>query len=216
MLKRLFMCLGDSNTGKSTITKKHFNLRLVNMLEHSTQNALIYTSKVLTKGKLNDNSMKKVSSVGDSLVGRTHGYEETSFTLNFIAIFFANDITEITPVDNALQNRLRVIPYTKVYNDENLDETQLPKDSSIKKEFLTTKSKQTFVRIMLDCLINFRLNGEINEPDAALSARSEWVSLGSNVIQIFLESHNITNYENDNVKYSDIKEWVRRHVKEKM
>ena len=77
---------------------------------------------------------KKVSSGGDSSVGRTHGKEETSYTPHYTANIFANDINEITPYDDALQNRLRVIPYTKVYVDESPDETQLLKDHNIEKK----------------------------------------------------------------------------------
>ena len=76
---------------------------------------------------------------------------------------------------------------------------------------LTTKFKQTFIRIMLDSFINFKLNGEIKEPDAVLSARSEWVSQDANVIQKFLESYNITNNEKDFIKSSDIKDWVKEN-----
>ena len=222
MLKRLFMCLGDSNTGKSTLTKAlqssfgeyvgTFNAECFNHKETSQDEAqimrwallmrfkrIIFSNELSTKGKLNGSMMKKVSSGGDSLVGRTHGKEETSFTPHFIANIFANDINEITPYDDALQNRLRVIPYTKVYVDEN------------PKEMLTTKFKQTFIRIMLDSFINFKLNGEIKEPDAVLSARSEWVSQDANVIQKFLESYNITNDDKDFIKSADIKEWVKEN-----
>ena len=90
-----------------------------------------------------------------------------------------------------------IIPYTKVYVDENPNEDQLLKDSNIDKEMLTTKFKQTFIRIIIDSFINYRLNGDIKEPDAVLSARSEWVSQDANVVQTFLESYNITNDEKD-------------------
>ena len=232
LLKKLFFCLGDGNTGKSTLTKAlqssfgeyvgTFNAECFNHKDTSQDEAqlmrwallmrfkrIIFSNELSKKGKLNGNMMKKVSSGGDTLVGRTHGSEETPFTPHFIANIFANDINEITPYDDALQNRIRVIPYTKIYVDENPDENQLLKDHNIEKEMLTIKFKQTFIRIILDSFINFRLNGEIKEPDAVLSARTEWVSQDANVIQTFLESFDITNDEKDYIKYADIKDWIK-------
>ena len=76
---------------------------------------------------------------------------------------------------------------------------------------LTTKFKQTFIRIIIDSFIKYRLNGDIKEPEAVLSARSEWVSQDANVVQTFLESYNITNDEKDFIKSSDIKDWVKEN-----
>ena len=44
-----------------------------------------------------------------------------------------------------------------------------------------------------------------------MSARSEWVSQDSNVVQTFLEAYNITNDEKDFIKSSDIKDWVKEN-----
>ena len=44
-----------------------------------------------------------------------------------------------------------------------------------------------------------------------MSARSEWVSQDTNVVQTFLESYNITNDDKDFIKSADIKEWVKEN-----
>jgi phage/plasmid-associated DNA primase len=234
VMKRIFLCLGDGNTGKSTLTKAFiqsfgeyigtFNAECFNHKETSQDEAqilrwalllrfkrIIFSNELSTKGKLNGNMMKKVSSGGDAMVGRTHGKEETTFTPHFIANIFANDINEITPYDDALQLRLRVIPYTKVYVDENPNEDQLLKDPNIDIEMTTLKFKQTFIRIIMDSFINYKLNGEIQEPEAVLLARSEWVAQEANVIKTFQDTFEITNDENNYIKSAEIKDWIKEN-----
>ena len=236
VMKRLFLCLGEGNTGKSTLTKAFinafgeyigtFNAECFNHKETSQDEAqilrwalllrfkrIIFSNELSTKGKLNGNMMKKVSSGGDGMVGRTHGKEETTFTPHFIANIFANDINEISPYDDALKNRLRVIPYTKVYVDENPNEDQLLKDPNIEHEMTTLKFKQTFIRIIIESFIDYRLNGDIKEPEAVILALTEWVAQESNVMNTFMNSFTITNDENDFIKSSDIKEWMKeQHI----
>lgn len=234
VMKRLFLCLGEGNTGKSTLTKAFihafgeyvgtFNAECFNHKETSQDEAqilrwalllrfkrIIFSNELSTKGKLNGNMMKKVSSGGDGMVGRTHCKEETTFTPHFIANIFANDINEISPYDKPLQDRLRVIPYTKVYVDENPNEDQLLKDPNIENEMTTLKFKQTFIRIITESFINYRLNGDIKEPQAVLLALNEWVSQEADIIKTFEETFTITDNTTDYIKSSDIKEWIKEH-----
>ena len=90
-LKKLFMCLGDGNTGKSTLTKAltsafgeyvgTFIAECFSNKDTSQDEAqamrwalllrykrIIFSNELSTKGKLNGNMIKKVTAVGDPLV----------------------------------------------------------------------------------------------------------------------------------------------------
>ena len=76
----------------------------------------------------------------------------------------------------------------------------------------TLKFKQTFIRIIIESFIDYRLNGDIKEPEVIL-ALTEWVAQESNVMNTFMNSFTITNDENDFIKSSDIKEWMKeQHI----
>ena len=53
--------------------------------------------------------MKKVSSGGDTLVGRVNGGEEKPFVPHFNVFCNANDLLEIKPFDSAINQRLNII-----------------------------------------------------------------------------------------------------------
>ncbi len=74
---------------------------------------IILSNEMKANIKLNGNFIKKVSSGGDPNIGRLHCGNETSFTTHFLPILFANDTNEITPYDDAVDNRVRLLSYTK-------------------------------------------------------------------------------------------------------
>ena len=50
--------------------------------------------------------------------GRIHGGLETEFIPQFLTVVLANDIPEIKPYDDAVEDRVRVYSYTKSFVDE--------------------------------------------------------------------------------------------------
>ena len=61
--------------------------------------------------------MKKLSSEGDALSARMLNQNEQTFVPQFLTILMANDIRQIKPYDDAVDNRVRIISYPKVFID---------------------------------------------------------------------------------------------------
>ena len=68
---------------------------------------LLFSNELNTQANLNGNLMKKVSSGGDRPTGRTLGKEEEYFIMHGLTVVFANDISKITPYDEALVERYK-------------------------------------------------------------------------------------------------------------
>jgi hypothetical protein len=134
MMKRVMFGLRMSNTGKGIMTKAlqlslgqyvdTFNAENLAYSASSTDEAaklrwamllqakrIIISNEITNDKPLNGNIIKKICSGGDSLKGRGHGGNETSFVPQFNVICLANDNPEIKPYDDALMNRVRVYVY---------------------------------------------------------------------------------------------------------
>ena len=150
MTKKALFGLGCTNGGKSTATKACINSfgeyvgtfnaeNLAYTKSSSDEGAkvrwaflmrfkrLIFSNEIKTDTELNGNDIKKFSSGGDGLVGRIHGGLETEFIPHFMMVIFANDIPKITPYDDAVDNRLKIIGFNKQFVDEPTNEYQLKK-----------------------------------------------------------------------------------------
>jgi phage/plasmid-associated DNA primase len=149
--------LGASNTGKSTITKallktcneyvgtfdgNNFAYRNTGN-DSASQNRwlmllknkrIIFSNEIKSTIPLNGNLIKMVSSGGDAVVGREHAGNESEFYLSFLCVVFANDLPKIMPYDDAVNNRVRVISYTKPYVLEPTGKYELKMDENIDNE----------------------------------------------------------------------------------
>ena len=95
---------------------------------------------------INGNMLKKISSGGDSLTGRLHGGNETSFVPHFLGILMANDLTPIAPYDKAVDNRVRIVNYKKLFTDVVEDkENELQKDYNLENEIKTADFQKAFI-----------------------------------------------------------------------
>ena len=228
-MKNIYFCLGETDTGKSTIVKAltkscadlvgTFNAESLSVKDSSQDEAqqmrwafllrykrIIFSNELSMTAKLNGNMLKKISSGGDDLVGRTHCANETKFRPHFIAFIFANDICEIKPYDTAVDNRLRVVPYTKKYT-ENPDETELQKDDNLEKEMETEEFQQAFISLLINTYVEYFAYGKMEDPDGMKNAKKSWVIQEPNSLNKFLEDFEITNNTDHYVTCSDIRNW---------
>ena len=228
-MKNIYFCLGETDTGKSTIVKAltkscadlvgTFNAESLSVKDSSQDEAqqmrwafllrykrIIFSNELSMTAKLNGNMLKKISSGGDDLVGRTHCANETKFRPHFIAFIFANDICEIKPYDTAVDNRLRVVPYTKKYT-ENPDETELQKDDNLEKEMETEEFQQAFISLLINTYVEYFAYGKMEDPDGMKNAKKSWVTQEPNSLNKFLEDFEITNNPEHYVTSSDIRNW---------
>ena len=157
--------------------------------------------------------MKKISG-GDMITGRNHREGETDFKPQFLAILFANDIPKISGIDedNAINDRLKVISYTKKYVDEPTNEFELLKDHNINNEMESEKFKEAFNFIIFDAYKKYMKNKDLDiEPEQVKFIKTEWVGDGGSnkTISTFLESFEITDKPEDYVLSAYIELWLK-------
>lgn len=234
--KRMLFGLGGTNTGKSVLTKAlqlacgdyvgGFNAE--NMAYRNTSNdeaqimrwvmllkykRIIISNEMKSTCELNGNFIKKLSNGGsDMLVGRSHSGNEETFTPHFLPIVLANDLPKITPYDDAIDNRVRVISYTKQFVDEPDNEYELKKDDSIKDELKSEVFQRCLVGILIQQYLIMTEKGECNEPDEVKQAKKNWIGerVSGGFMQLFLGDYTITNDKNDYVESSEIEHWVEK------
>ena len=231
MMKRIMFGLGSSNTGKSTITKALLKTcsdyvgtfdgnnfayrntsndsasqnRWLMLLKHKR---IIFSNEIKSTIPLNGNLIKMVSSGGDAVVGRQHAGNECEFYLSFLCVVFANDLPKITPYDDAVNNRIRVVSYTKPYVELPEGEHELQMDPNIDAEFDTLHFQRCFLEIFIRQYYRGR-QGEFKiEPLEVTQAKEEWIGTDIGCLPAFLQEYEITNIETDFVRSSEIQDWL--------
>ena len=233
MMKRVLFGLGNTDCGKTILTKAieyslgdyvgSFNAE--NLLYRKSSNdeaqvmrwalllrykRIIISNEMKSTSTINGNMLKKVSSGGDSLTGRVHCGNETSFTPHFLTMCLANDLPPISPYDNAVDNRVRVISYKKQFVDVVEDkENELPKDYNLINELKTTEFQFAFLMMLIQSYVNYKENGEPEEPEDVVNGKKEWIDDTCNEIDKFKEAFVITNNEDDFIESKMIKEWLK-------
>lgn len=235
MVKRLLFGLGSTNGGKSTATKAclnafgeyvgNFNAENLAYRNSSSDEGaklrwvllmrfkrLIFSNEIKTNTELNGNDIKKLSSGGDSLIGRIHGGLECEFIPHFMTVIFANDIPLITPYDDAVDNRVKIIGFNKQFVEDPTNEYELKRDDKLEDEMKTDKFKQHFIALIINRYIKF--NNEENRkeiiPEAVNNSKTEWIGDISefSIIGKFCNEFSLTNNETDHVLSSDIISWL--------
>ena len=119
---------------------------------------IIFSNEMKNESILSGNMMKKVSSGGDTLVGRIHGGEEKPFIPHFNVYCNANDLLEIKPFDSAINDRLNIISYKKKYVDNPSNEFELQNDHNLEEELKSLKFIEAFQSILFDSYLKYIKN----------------------------------------------------------
>jgi phage/plasmid-associated DNA primase len=235
-LKRIEFGLGGTNRGKSTVTTAclssfgdyagSFNaenlayrntsqdeaqiMRWALLLRHKR---IIFSNEMKSTVELNGNMIKKISSGGDRIIGRSHCKEETSFVCDFLAVCMSNDLNNIKPYDEAVSKRVRIIPYEKEFVDEPTNEMELKKDPNLAKEMETELFKQVFLSMVILRYDQFVRddNGVEIEPEEVINAKRDWTGDDGGKykhVKKFLEDYEITNNENDYIVSKVMETWL--------
>ena len=231
MMKRILFGLGPTNSGKGVLTTAlmlscgdyigSFNAENLAYRQSSNDEAQIMRWSMLLRNKriiisnelkstveLNGNMIKKQASGGDPLIGRNHGGKETEFITHYLPVVLANDLPNIKPYDDAVGDRVRVIGYTKNYVDNPTNDFELKKDDNIKNELKELRFQRVFVGLLIRAYLDFKQNGEPDEPAEVMKAKTDWVAQDKSVIDTFIKDFEITDNANDWVRSSDIDAWI--------
>jgi hypothetical protein len=232
MQKRMLCGLGETNSGKSILTRAvmlscgdyadSFNAENLAYRSTSQDEAqqmrwamklwwkrIIFSNEIKSTVEINGNMIKKIASGGDSLVGRMHCGVETSFITHFLPVVLANDLPKIKPYDSAVDSRLRVVGYKKTFVDNPSNEFELKKDDKLDAELKTLRFQRCFVGILIWEYYQFMLNGEVEDPAEVIAAKKDWVGDDSNYLQQFRNEFDITNNKDDFISSARIEEWIK-------
>lgn len=232
-MKKFLVGIGPSNSGKSLISLclkmacggyydgwNGANVALKNNVSDEAQRLrwlfllrdkrIIVSNELSTNIQIDGNMLKKMSNGGkDDITGRLHGGNETKFRIGFLPILFAQDLPEIKPYDDAVETRLRSIPYTKIYVDEPSNDLELKKDPGLEAEVCTDRFRQGFLRLLFNSYHTFHINGRHDvEVEAVRSSTKAVVGVEANVIETWLSTFEITDNQDDYVLSSDIQQWL--------
>jgi len=225
-MKRMLFGLGESNAGKSvTVTAfEHSFQDYVGTFDagnlafdKSTRDAaaklrwalqlqrkrLIWSNEIKSTESIDGNMVKKLASESDALVGRNHCGAETSFRPHFLAVVMANDMPKITPYDDAVNNRLRVVSYRKKFVDHPNGPDELQMDPSVLDEIQTVEFQQK-----LAALIIKYYHIPLVETDEVLDAKREWVAESPSCIDAFNGFFEITNNPEDFITSAEVQRWL--------
>ena len=237
-MKRVLFGIGDGNTGKSAMTlamksvaggyfgtfnannlavKKFANpddaqaLRWVMLL---ASKRLIASNELEPDVVINGSVLKKLSSGGkDDIVARGHGGYETEYQIGFLTFIFANDLDKITPMDDAIVNRVRAIPYEKKYVEDPTDEKyELKIDPNFDEEIKTNKFRNAFMLLLMKAYKKFNKNNRVEiEPHQIKKAIVNTFGKTDNYIDSFKIDFEFTDCETDYVESSVIVEWIKNN-----
>jgi hypothetical protein len=232
MMKRIMFGLGGTNTGKSVLTSAislscgdyfgSFNAENLAYRNTGSDEAQIMRWAMLLKNKriiisneikstteLNGNMIKKISSGGDTIIGRNHCQSEEEFIMQPLAICLANDLPTIKPYDDAVENRIRVVNYIKQYVDEPTNEFELKKDDSIIEEMKTLRFQKCFIGLLIREYVLMQQNGISDEPVEVIKAKQDWINTDKSFLDSFVNDFQLTNNEEDFVASKEIEEWLK-------
>lgn len=234
-IKKLYLCPGKTNAGKSFLTKMlknafggyvgHFNaesfaytsskdtkdeaakMRWALLLRFCR---ILLSNEVNMKKSLDGNCIKKHSSGGDEITARTHGKEEVQFKPHYTIFCMMNDIPKIEPMDEAVVKRLEYIEFPFKFVDED-EKDKKPyyklKDLGLDKKILKASFIRGFIHIILDGYKDYLENGM---PEFDKEVKENWTSenkQGTQIIDILKEHYEITNDNDDTVPLQDIKKF---------
>ena len=177
---------------------------------------IIFSNEIKAEVKLNGNFIKKLSSGGDELSTRKMYQEETTFVPHFLSCVMSNDLNTITPYDDGVNNRVRVINYPKVFVEgEPQNELELKMDPFLNDEINTPEFKKCFVMLNIKRYVEFvHVENEIEiEPEEVKQAKEVWVGTKDETDYVcrFLMDYEMTGEKEDYIESSKIIEWINVH-----
>jgi len=233
--KSFYFCPGESNTGKSYLVDIFckcfenyigiFNCEELAYNKSDRDEAashrwayllrykrILFSNECNMEKSLNSNAIKKFSSGGDKLIGRIHHGLETEFRPHFHIFCMLNDIPKITPVDNAVENRLQYFSFKRKFvNNPTKDQNKI--DPDIDEKINSKKFRDGFVHLVLDAYQYYLENGQ---PEFDKTLKKEWIgnddpNSAKGIKQLVQDTYEITLDSKHKVKLADMKSFLKRN-----
>jgi len=239
VMKRALFGIGNGNTGKSAMSAAidsvccgycgTFNANNIIKKKLTTgdegqqsrwimmllSKRIIISNEIEPDVIISGTALKKITSGGfDKIVARGHGGNETEFKISFLPIIFANDLDKISPMDDAIVNRVRAINYTKTYtltpDPGNPDELLI--DEGLKNEIITEKFRLAFMSLLMQAYKTFVKNKLVEfEPVEIKKAFISTFGHIEDYITTFCNEFEFTDNAEDFLSNDDINEWIKNN-----
>lgn len=196
--KKFFFCPGLTNAGKSKLVNmfitcfgnyiQNFNAECLayggknDSRDAAARHRWIYcirysriafSNEVNMKATLNGNDIKKVSSGGDKIIGRTHYKAETSFVPHFTPFCMLNDIPSIDPMDDAVIGRLVYCDFKKQFVEKVTEDFHVKIDPKLDEKVAEPRFIRGFIHLILDGFQYFLKHGQ---PEFDQKIKEEWTA----------------------------------------
>lgn len=148
------------------------------------------------------NGIKSRASGGDTMKARRNYQDQGSFINRATLCMLANDLPEVTPNDDGVRNRRRVLRYTAHFVDhEPTRSDQRRADPDAKSMFREDRYKNALVWLMADTYASMtheerKWNGKLTEPACVTEETKQWTAV-TDVATLLEERYVITNNPKD-------------------
>jgi phage/plasmid-associated DNA primase len=169
-----------------------------------------------TKAEIDGNMIKKMTGRGDRIVARNHYCGEQEFLPHFMPVLFAQDCPKVSPLDEAVLNRVQVVHFNKTFVDAPpANAFGLPGDAKLKKELDTPRFRECFLMLVVKTFREYterKAAGlELPVPTQVADAKKDWLSSEEEtLLSKFLDSFEITNDPTTFATKASIAEWKQR------
>jgi phage/plasmid-associated DNA primase len=169
---------------------------------------IIFASEIGANDVIDGNQIKKLTG-DESVTGRLHCGNETSFLPHFMMFGFFNDLKAIAPMDAAVNRRLLIFNYTKTYVENPIHDFELQADDNIKHEIYTKECKEAILWILLNDYLEYtQLSRRLEIPEEILKSKEVWFPTNdTNIIQAFENNFQITDNVNDYITARELAQW---------
>lgn len=167
---------------------------------------IVFSSEVSMQASLCGNKLKSLVAGGDDIVGRQL-YQNERVMVNQSTLFVcANDLPSITPMDDAVKNRIGAVFEYSISFMENPrpGSSDKPRDESIKLKFADPRFQDAFIRILLDAYLSEQ-SDSMAPPTSVTESTNNWVQKSVTLEETLLEQFEITGLAADMVPVKEIK-----------
>lgn len=236
-IKKVAFGIGPQNSGKGTISKVFnyafgkdycgsMNLGVICKKSNSSQedaqklrwalklkNARCVFSNEGSDSSIDGEVLKKLSSGGETLIGRDHGKTETSFVNQFLMFCNVNSFPELSnKTDSATNSRLIFYEFKKSFmpTDKITDpDTELPEDETFYNSLSTNEVKDAFVNLLIQKFYDVVQNDmKMYIPPECEKNKKENLGDKTSLIDYILEDFDITGNSDDWVSNTEIGQWL--------
>lgn len=104
---------------------------------------------------INGNQLKMIASGGDPITARQNFKDEEVFVNQCLPIAFCNDFPNISPMDDAIAERIVAIPYSYSFVEKQTENFHKPADPTLKEKLQEEKYLNAFIFVIIDAMTSW-------------------------------------------------------------